>query len=169
MAGWTGRKASRCSGRRRRSSSSGASRPGPGRPPSRPPAAGLSPHPAPPAPAGAERSGPHHPAASWGEREGGSAGQHPRSPGRLRRLCHVPSSCRSLTLPRSRSTRAASATCVFLFGNDGDIGPANGSQEPPGPETPKAPARWREEEESNSGAASATVRGEGSFPGGVET
>lgn len=60
---------------------------------------------------------------------------------------------------------------MFLFANDGDIGPANGPQEPPGPETPKAPARWREEEEeeSNSGAASATVRGEGSFPGGVET
>lgn len=45
------------------------------------------------------RSGPCRPAASWGGREGGSAGQHPRSPGRLRRHCHVPSSCRSLTLP----------------------------------------------------------------------
>lgn len=154
-----------CSGRRRRGS--GASRPGPGRPPARlrrgfP----RTRHPRlPPA-----RSGPRRPAASWGGREGGSAGQHPRSPGRLRRLCHVPSSCRSLALPRSRSTRAASATCVFLFANDGDTGPANGPQEPPGPETPKAPARWREEEEeSNSGAASATVRGDGSFPGGVET
>lgn len=40
MAGWTGRKASPCSGRRRRRRSSGASRPGPGRPPARLPGRG---------------------------------------------------------------------------------------------------------------------------------
>lgn len=74
---------------------------------------------------------------------------------------------------RSRLTRASSAACVFLFGNDGDLGLPNGPREPPGPEILEAPARWGEEEEEEShcdAAASATVvPGEGSFPGGVDT